>query len=85
MAQEISPRLLFNGVLLALAAGLFLIPGLITEVLAIMLLTPVLRGLLFRGAGRHFTGGVEDYRQERGARAPRDANVIEGEFTRLDK
>lgn len=84
MSYEVSPRLIFNSVCLALAAVLFLIPGLLTDLLALALIAPMVRTGLFRIFSPHFEDGVEDYRQRRGPSRPRDKNIIEGEFTRVE-
>jgi UPF0716 protein FxsA len=89
LSREVPPRLLFHGALLAAAALFFLIPGLLTELFAALLFTPLVRTMLFRNFGGAFSAGVEAERSRRAGRAPRkaaprDPNVIEGEFTRLD-
>jgi UPF0716 protein FxsA len=79
---------MIDGVLLAIAGGLFLAPGLITDAVALLLLIPPVRRLI----GRWLLGQLAyaEIRVE-GGRAPGQSTpngrgpVIEGEFERLDE
>lgn len=66
-----------EGMVLAVAGLLLLIPGFLTDVLALLALIPPLRARLMRRllAAPH---------PGQGARAPRDSRVIEGEYERED-
>ena len=84
MPQGIPPRLMLHGALLGMGAIFFLIPGLLVDLLAVMVLAPMVRGGLLRLFGGPFAEGFAEERQRRATRAAQDNNVIEGEYTRLD-
>ncbi len=84
MNREMPIRALFNGACFTMAGALLLVPGLITDVLGVMLLLSPVRAALYRGMGGYFGIGVDDYRNRQNPPPPRDRNVIEGEYTRLD-
>jgi UPF0716 protein FxsA len=88
-----------DGLFLMLAGGLLLMPGFISDVLALLLLIPPLRRAVahatMRWALRHvdlegdaygYEEDLRDWGRRPGARGKRpDGPIIEGEFTRLDE
>ena len=66
---------LFDGICLALAGGLLILPGFVTDVLAIILLLPPVRLLLKAWLARHFTVV---------APAPAGPTVIDGDYTVIE-
>ncbi len=73
--RSIPAGAMFDGFCVTAAGFLLVVPGFITDALAIMLLVPPARGLLRKLLGRRTAGH---------ARAPQDG-VIEGEFERVEE
>ncbi len=81
--DELPARALFDGACLAVAGFLLLIPGFVSDAIAILLLLPPLRGLLFRLIAGRIAAHVSMTRA--GGPAPgRRGVVIEGEFSEVD-
>ena len=88
---ELPAQDMFQGLMLALAGGLLLIPGFISDVLGLICLLPVTRRLLARKLGeraeaqamrqRAFSDDPLNPRPGQPAQRP---NVIEGEYERRD-
>jgi UPF0716 protein FxsA len=81
---------MLEGMLLVAAGVLLLVPGLITDVFALMLLVPPLRRAIARRLLRRAvaTGGIHVEGEFGAERPPADAGagpVIEGEFERIDE
>ena len=72
--KEMPVRAVFDGVCRIIAGILLILPGFFSDFLALLLLAPQVRSQLYRVMGRRF--------DEQGR--PRDPNVIEGEFVRMD-
>lgn len=90
---ELPEREVLEGVLMAVAGMLFLIPGLLSDAMALVLLFPPTRTLLFGVLQRRVEARVERQRafyQGMHQRPPGEApaqrpNVIEGEWERRDR
>lgn len=90
---ELPEREVLQGVLMAVAGMLFLIPGLLSDAMALVLLFPPTRTLLFGVLQRRVEARVERQRafyQDLHQRPPGEAppqrpNVIEGEWERRDR
>ena len=76
--QELTGRNVFDAACLAVAGLFFIIPGFLTDILAVLLLFPKVRGELYK------TVTVPAGPAMRRARG-HDPDVIEGEYTRLDE
>lgn len=84
---------MLDGMLLATAGALLLAPGIVTDVMAFLLLIPPVRRMVARrllGRARDGADVREDADDGRGAdggprRSPGGGPVIEGEFERLDE
>jgi UPF0716 protein FxsA len=80
---------MLDGILLATAGALLLAPGLISDVMAFLLLIPPVRRLVARrllGQARDDAHAREEaYRGREDAARPDGGPVIEGEFERLDE
>jgi UPF0716 protein FxsA len=86
---------MMDGALLCFAGGLFVVPGFITDVIAVFLLIPPLRRAVAQWALGHAvvvarTTGAPPSREPDGTNQPgprryEDGPVIEGEFKRLDQ
>ncbi|MFJ4371932.1 FxsA family protein [Pseudomonas japonica] len=85
---------MFHGLMLALGGGLLLIPGFISDVFGLILLLPFVRRLLGRKlrqraeaqAMRQRAFAEDPFNAQAGGpgRAPRQPNVIEGEYEHRD-
>lgn len=74
MVKKIPTRTLFDAVCLFTAGIFLIIPGFVTDLLALALMMPQVRTGLYRAATRKF--------EQRGYHS--DPSVIEGEYVRLD-
>lgn len=81
--NELPARALFEGACVAVAGFLLLIPGFVSDAIAILLLLPPIRGLLFQAAARRIAAHVH-MASAGGAARGRQGVVIEGEFTEID-
>jgi UPF0716 protein FxsA len=64
-----------DGFLVLLAAALLLVPGFLTDIVAIVLLLPPLRAVVRKVAGRRFTSSVEVFRGSVDPSRPPDIDV----------
>ena len=83
---ELPAQTMLEGLMMALAGGLLILPGFISDVLGLVLLLPFTRKLL---AGKMRQRAFADDLQPRGRPAPRqplgrEGDVIEGEFEHRD-
>ena len=83
---ELPAQTMLEGLMLALAGGLLILPGFVTDVLGLIMLLPISRRLL---ANKMRQRAFADDLQPRGGPAPqqplgREPNVIEGEFEHRD-
>ena len=83
---ELPAQTMLEGLMMALAGGLLILPGFISDVLGLVLLLPFTRKLL---AGKMRQRAFADDLQPRGGPAPRqplgrEGDVIEGEFEHRD-
>jgi UPF0716 protein FxsA len=80
---------MLDGILLAAAGALLLAPGLISDVMAFLLLVPQVRRLVARRLLGQARDDVHAREEAHGGRddtgRPRSGPVIEGEFERLDE
>ncbi|QFI53426.1 FxsA family protein [Aeromonas simiae] len=82
---ELPGREVMSGMMLALAGLLLIIPGFVTDIVAVLLLQPALRNRLadkLMGSG-HFTVRGGPFDGPTGQR-PSDGHTIEGEYERKD-
>ena len=93
---ELPAQTMLEGLMLALAGGLLILPGFVTDVLGLIMLLPISRRLLANKMRQRAEDqamrqrAFADDLQPRGGPAPRDTlgrepNVIEGEFEHRDK
>ena len=84
--DELPARALFDGACVVLAGLLLLFPGFVSDGLAVLLLLPPLRALLFRLVARRLRGHVTmGLRRGSGGAAPRRGGmVIEGELEEVE-
>jgi UPF0716 protein FxsA len=79
--DELPARALFDGACVVLAGFLLLFPGFVSDAVAVLLLLPPLRGLLFAAIARrvrtHVQVDIRTGQRERGV-------IIEGEFEAVD-
>jgi UPF0716 protein FxsA len=75
--QELPLKAGLDGICLALAGLLFVIPGFVTDLFAFLLLLPPVRAGLWRALTKHLGKFVR-------MRRPASADVIEGDFRRID-
>ena len=83
---ELPAQTMLEGLMMALAGGLLILPGFISDVLGLVMLLPFTRKLL---AGKMRQRAFADDLQPRGGPAPRqplgrEGDVIEGEFEHRD-
>jgi UPF0716 protein FxsA len=76
--HELPLGAIFDGFCRIVAGLLLLVPGFLTDILALLLLLPQIRTIL-----RHFFRGRPDWNTT-DPRAPYDPDIIEGEFERID-
>jgi UPF0716 protein FxsA len=69
---------LIDGAVIVIAGLLLVVPGFVSDVVALILLLPWTRNLLLRGMARHFETRV--YRGKGPAGTVRTTTIIEGEF-----
>ncbi|EJM02910.1 protein affecting phage T7 exclusion by the F plasmid [Pseudomonas sp. GM102] len=92
---ELPAQTMLEGLMLALAGGLLILPGFVTDVLGLIMLLPISRRLLANKMRRRAEEqamrqrAFADDLQPRGGPAPqqplgREPNVIEGEFEHRD-
>ena len=92
---ELPAQTMLEGLMLALAGGLLILPGFVTDVLGLIMLLPISRRLLANKMRLRAEEAAirqrafADDLQSRGGPAPREPlgrepNVIEGEFERRD-
>ncbi|CAI8962074.1 Exclusion suppressor FxsA [Pseudomonas sp. IT-P253] len=92
---ELPAQTMLEGLMLALAGGLLILPGFVSDVLGLILLLPITRRLLANTMRRRAEAqairqrAFADDLQPRGGPAPREPlgrepNVIEGEFEHRD-
>ena len=86
---ELPEREMLQGLMMAIAGGLLFLPGFISDVLALVVLFPPTRNLLFRQINRRIEAQVrrqrafaDDLQRRAGPQRP---NVIEGEWERRDR
>jgi UPF0716 protein FxsA len=81
--DELPARALFDGACVTLAGFLLLFPGFVSDAVAVLLLLPPLRGLLFTAIARRVRTHVQvDIRTGPGGRER--GVIIEGEFEAVD-
>lgn len=80
--DELPARALFDGACVTLAGFLLLLPGFVSDAVAVLLLLPPLRGLLFRVIARRVRTHVQV--DIRSGRRGRGGVIIEGEFEAVD-
>ncbi|MBA1202436.1 membrane protein FxsA [Pseudomonas capeferrum] len=88
---ELPAQDMFQGLMLAMAGGLLLIPGFISDVLGLVCLLPVTRRLLARKLGERAEAQAmrqrafrDDPLNPQPGQSPQRPNVIEGEYKRRD-
>lgn len=74
---------IFNGICLYLAGILLMLPGFLSDFIAILLLIPAARRRLHRVLERFFVGAPVHFNTRR--TWTEDSGVIDGEFTRMDE
>lgn len=88
---ELPDRVMLDGLMMAFAGGLFILPGFISDVLALLVLFPPARRLMFGLLQRRLEARVERQRtfyqnsNPPPGGAPQRPNVIEGEWERRDR
>jgi UPF0716 protein FxsA len=83
---ELPEQEVIEGLLIAVGGGLLLLPGFISDVIGLLCLIPFTRRLLIAGLLRRIQAQAERQRAfaDDLSAAPRQANVIEGEYQRRD-
>lgn len=88
---EVPEKEIMQGLTMAVSGSLFVLPGLISDVLALLLLLPITRKLLIgsvmarinvRGGGQTYQHRPGDFHQNH--QRPEAPRVIEGEYERRD-
>jgi len=86
---ELPEREMLQGMLMAIGGGLFFLPGFISDALALVILFPPTRKLLFGALTRRIEARAQRQRafnEDMQARSgPQRPNVIEGEWERRDR
>lgn len=82
--NEVPGRALFDGACIALAGLLLILPGFVSDALAVPLLVPPLRGALFGLIARQVDTHLRGDMGGTGARARGRGVVIDGEYHEID-
>jgi len=80
--DELPARALFDGACVTLAGFLLLLPGFVSDAVAVLLLLPPLRGLLFAAIARHVQTHVQVDIRSQGRE--QGGVIIEGEFREVE-
>ncbi len=83
---ELPEQEVIEGLMIAVGGGLLLLPGFISDLIGLLCLIPFTRRLLIAGLLRRVQAQAERQRAfaDDLSAAPRQANVIEGEYQRRD-
>lgn len=82
---ELPEREMLQGVLMAFAGGLLILPGFLSDVLALLLLFPPSRQLMLGTLQRRVEARVRRQRPFEGGPTQQRPDVIEGEWERRDR
>lgn len=84
-AGEAPLREAFDGLCLALAGILLLIPGFVTDLMALILFLPPVRSVLYRRLSALVANGTVEMSMRRGEARPRSSTIIETDYVEVER